>query len=323
MNANPNDKSHELLSKHARKVETWTNDPLTTLTFDTTTYLNGKVALITLSRPEARNAWTEIMRNELARCLDHASKLKDIRCVILTGDPKGRAFCAGADLSPAGITNPSSMEGDVPNDRPVNINYWRDGGGTAGLAIMRSTKPVICAINGAAVGVGMTLPLCCDMTIANENAKVGFVFGKRGLTMECLSSYFLERCIGHKKAMELVLTGRVFLAKDAPNGLFNYILPEEKVLPKALELAAEICETSPMSSMLNRNMIIRNGHNTSPEEAHLIESKSIYWVSRQADSKEGIQSFLEKRDPNYPMDPFKDSPEWFPWWREIATKSKL
>merc|ERR1711860_468234 len=151
--------------------------------------------------------------------------------------------------------NPSSIEGDVPSGRKANLSYWRDGGGQAGLAIVRSTKPVIAAINGAAVGVGMTLPLCCDMSVAAENAKVGFVFGKRGLTMECLSSYFLERCVGHKIAMELVLTGRVFRAKDAPSGLFNYVVPKEKVLPKALELAREIYNTSPMSCMLNRNMI--------------------------------------------------------------------
>ena len=122
---------------------------------------------------------------------------------------------------------------------------------------MRSTKPVIAAVNGSVVGVGMTLPLCCDVSVAAAEAKVGFVFGKRGLTMECLSSYFLERCVGHKVAMELVLTGRVFKAKDAPPGLFNHVVPAERVLPRALEIAAEICGTSAMSTHLNRQMIIR------------------------------------------------------------------
>ena len=191
---------------------------LTSVRFDTTSHLGGKVALITLSRPANRNAWTEIMRDEIVRCLDQASRLPKIRCVIITGDPAGRAFCAGADLSPSSPTNPSSMLSDVPKDRPANESYWRDGGGTAGLAVVRCTKPVICAINGAAVGVGCTLPLACDMTVAEADAKVGFVFAKRGLTMECLSSYFLERCVGTKKAMELVLTGRVFRARDAPPG---------------------------------------------------------------------------------------------------------
>ena len=177
-------------------------------------------------------------------------------------------------------------------------------------------------MNGAAVGVGMTLALACDMTVADENAKVGFVFGKRGLTMECLSSTMLERCVGHKKAMELVLTGRVFRARDAPDGLFNYMVPSDQVMAKAMSLCYEICETSPMSAMLNRHMIVRN-RNLSPEEAHLIESKSIYWVGKKEDCKEGIQSFLEKRAPAYPMDSFADAPDWFPWWREISTKSKL
>eukprot|EP00656_Telonema_subtile_P053887 TRINITY_DN7892_c0_g1_i3.p1 TRINITY_DN7892_c0_g1~~TRINITY_DN7892_c0_g1_i3.p1 ORF type:complete len:170 (-),score=35.38 TRINITY_DN7892_c0_g1_i3:231-740(-) len=169
----------------------------------------------------------------------------------------------------------------------------------------------------------MTLPLCCDMTVASESAQVGFVFGKRGLTMECLSSYFLSRCVGHKMAMELVLTGRVFKAAQAPTGLFNYVVPAEDVLPKALELAAEVCNTSPMSCLLNRNMIIRGGHCTSPEEAHLVESKGIFWAANERDAREGIMSFLEKRPAKFPMDPFADSPEWFPWWREISTKAKL
>ena len=158
----------------------------------------------------------------------------------------------------------------------------------------------------------MTLPLSCDISVAAEDAKVGFVFGKRGLTMEALSSYFLERCVGHKVAMELVLTGRVFPAKEAPAGLFNYVVPKEQVMSKAISLAKEICQTSAMSSMINRNLIIRNGYSTSPEEAHLIESKSIFWMTQNADSQEGIKSFLEKREPEFPLDPYKDAPNWLP-----------
>jgi enoyl-CoA hydratase/carnithine racemase len=308
----------ELCNRNARYDHGWTDDPLTSVKFDTT-HSDGRVAVITLSRPRARNAWTEIMRNEVARCLDRASRMAEVRVVILTGDPEGKAFCAGADLSPGGPENPSSMAGDVPEGRPPNLAYWRDGGGTAGLAIVRCTKPVIAALNGAAVGVGMTLPLCCDMSVAAESAKVGFVFGKRGLTMECLSSYFLERCVGHKVAMELVLTGRVFAARDAPAGLFNYVLPAEQVMAKALALAEEICGTSPMSAMINRHLVIRHGHAASPEEAHLVESRSIKWVTGQADVREGIMSFLQKRLPSWQLDPFKDSPEWFPWWREVST----
>ena len=310
---------HALLKSGARQRHGWTDDPDTSISYE---ILKGSVALITLRRPEARNAWTELMRNEVARAVDRASRDPAVRAIVLTGDPAGRAFCAGADLNPAGPANPSSMEGDVPEGRDANLQYWRDGGGTAGLAIMRSTKPVIAAINGAAVGVGMTLALCCDMSIAAEDAKCGFVFGKRGLTMECLSSNLLERCIGHKKAMELVLTGRVFRSQEAPPGLFNYVVPAAEVVGKALDIAAEIADTSPMSTMLNRQMIIRNAQ-LSPEEAHLVESRSIFWVSRNLDAKEGIASFLEKRPPAWKLDPFKDSPDWFPWWLEYATKAKL
>ena len=312
----------ELSRSGTRFLDGWTSDKLTSVTLDTSA-CEGRVAVITLTRPKNRNAWTEIMRNEICRCLDEVSRMPCVRATIITGDPAGRAFCAGADLSTPGPENPSSMEGDVPLGRPPVANYWRDGGGTAGLAIMRSTKPVIAAVNGAAVGIGMTLPLCCDVTVAATGAKVGFVFGKRGLTMECLSSYFLERCVGHKVAMELVLTGRVFRAEEAPPGLFNYVVPADRVLPKALELAREMCDASPMSCMINRHMIIRHGHNTSPEEAHLLESRAIKWVSSERDAREGIQSFLDKRPPNFPMDPFADSPDWFPWWRQIETKSRL
>lgn len=264
----------------------------------------------------------KFMRNEVARSLDIASKDPTVRVTIITGDPKGKAFCAGADLGMPGAENPMSMQGDVPDGRSDESPWWRDGGGTTGLAVMRSTKPVIAAINGAAVGVGMTLPLCCDMTVAAAEAKVGFVFGKRGLTMECLSSYFLERCVGHKKAMELVLTGRIFSASDAPNGLFNYVVPSAEVMSKAIELAKECCDTSPMSSMLNRLMIIRNS-NMSVEQAHLIESQNIKFATTGGDCAEGIMSFMQKRKPQFPMDPYKDAPGHYPWWYEIATRSKL
>ena len=136
MNAKDGDKSSELLASGATRFTSgWTDDPLTSVKFDTA--LDGKVAVITLSRPENRNAWTEIMRNEVARCLDEASRNPNIRATILTGDPAGKAFCAGADLGPAGPENPSSMQGDVPDGRDANLGYWRDGGGTAALAIMR------------------------------------------------------------------------------------------------------------------------------------------------------------------------------------------
>mmetsp|Transcript_20163 Transcript_20163/g.51288 ORF Transcript_20163/g.51288 Transcript_20163/m.51288 type:complete len:300 (-) Transcript_20163:138-1037(-) len=288
----------------------------------------GGIRVLQLSRPGARNAWTETMRGELEAALDQASRDPSVRVVIITGDPQGGAFCAGMDLKDAGgpaastTGGPAHLDEDLPPGRPNNQQWWRDGGGTAGLAIIRSTKPVIAAVNGSAVGVGMTLPLCCDMTVAAEEAKVGFVFGKRGLTMECLSSTMLSRCVGHKQALELVLTGRVFAAKDAPPGLFNYVVPASDVLVKAKALATEVCQTSPQSAMINRYMVLRNAF-MSPEEAHLIESRSIFTASHSKDSQEGIMSFLEKREPKWATDPFRDAPDFVPWWMQIQTRSKL
>eukprot|EP00750_Incisomonas_marina_P026689 INCI5934.2.p1 GENE.INCI5934.2~~INCI5934.2.p1 ORF type:complete len:184 (+),score=26.77 INCI5934.2:273-824(+) len=183
MNMNPTD-DHKLVAAGTRRVAKWIQEPLRAVKYS----VDSGVAIICLSRPERRNAWNEFMRNEIAYCVETASRDPKVRAVVITGDPKGKAFCFGADLSPAGPGNPSSIEGDVPEDRKPDSSYWRDGGGIAGLAIVRSLKPVLAAINGSAVGVGMTLPLCCDISVAAEDAKVGFVFGKRGLTMECLSS---------------------------------------------------------------------------------------------------------------------------------------
>lgn len=320
MDAIPIPQEAKLVQHGARMIEAWTNDANIHTKYDTIE--GGTIAVITMSRPEARNAWTEHMRNEVARSLDMASRDPVVRATIITGDPKGKAFCAGADLGIPSEEAPHSMQGDVPDGRSDDLPWWRDGGGVTALAVMRSTKPVIAAINGAAVGVGMTLPLCCDITIASAEAKVGFVFGKRGLTMECCSSYFLERCVGHKKAMELVLTGRIFSTKDAPNGLFNYVVPGAEVMPKAIEIAKEICGTSAMSSMLNRTMIIRNS-NMSVEQAHLSESQNIKFCIGGKDVAEGVTSFMEKRAPKFAMDPFKDAPPHYPWWQEIATRSKL
>ena len=182
------------------------------------------VRTITLSRPKARNAWTEKMRNELVDSIDAASRDPSVRVIILTGDPAGKvmtsrtqqhctdarldlrqAFCAGADLSGGGDkafnTNleSSTPSGDIPLGRPVNNSTWRDGGGQAGLALVRCTKPNIAAINGHAVGVGITFPLCADIRVVSEEAKIGFVFTKRGLCMETLSSFYLPRVVGLAK----------------------------------------------------------------------------------------------------------------------------
>lgn len=297
-----------------QKVE-WVDTELKDLKVD---ILDGGVMVLTMSRPQQGNSWTEPMRNEICYMLDVASKDPKIRVVVVTGDPAGKAFCVGMALK----DNPGDPPGDLPEGRPRNNSYWRDGGGTASLAVVRCTKPVIAAINGNAVGVGMTFPLSCDMSVAAETAKVGFVFGRRGLSMEALSSFFLAKAVGWKKASELVLTGRVFSAKDAPPGLFNYVVPSDQVMPKALELAYEVTQTAPLSAMLNRTMLLRN-MSMSPEEAHLVESRCIHALGRHPDNREGIKSFLEKRPPQFKGDPFKEAPDFYPWWKEVVTRSKL
>merc|ERR1719336_320790 len=250
--------------------------------------------------------------------LNVASKDSTVRVVVLTGDPDAKVFCLGMELK----NNPGDPPGDVPDGRPNNMSYWRDGGGTASLAIAQCSKPVIAAVNGNAVGVGMTLPLSCDMTVAAEDAKCGFVFGRRGLAMESLSSFYLVRAVGWKKASELVLTGRVFPASEAPAGLFNYVVPRDQVLSKALELARECALCVPHSNMLNRQLLLRNA-NMSPEEAHLVESKCIRWAGQQADTKEGIVSFLQKRPAKFEGDPHSGVPDFFPWWSQVETRSRL
>jgi enoyl-CoA hydratase/carnithine racemase len=209
--------------------------------------MQGPVAVVTISRPKQRNAFTEELADDLIAAVSQASLDGQVKAIVLTGDPAGSAFCAGADLGGNGA--------QFSSPQPPSGGEYRDGGGRVGLAILQSTKPVIAAINGAAVGVGLTMPCCCDIRVAAEDAKVGFPFVRRGLAAETISSWTLPRLVGMGKAQELVLTGRVFLAKDAPAGLFNYVVPQDQVLAKALELAREICDNgSPYSLALSRNV---------------------------------------------------------------------
>jgi enoyl-CoA hydratase/carnithine racemase len=289
------------------------------------TELKDSILTILISRPKQRNAFTDELADDLVQAFEAANKDPKVRCIVFTGDPSGNAFCAGADLNGNGEQFRRSPNSEKKVDkRPVSVATHRDSGGVVGLAILNLTKPIIAAINGPAVGVGMTMACCCDMRVVVADAKVGFPFVRRGLACETISSWTLPKLIGLGNAQELVLTGRVFNASKAPSGLFNYVMPNaEQTLAKAYELASEIRDNcSPYSLALSRTMLIRNG-NMSPEESHLIESKAIFSCAGGPDNVEGIMSFLEKRPAKFQTDGWSSLPDYFPWWYSANTKSKL
>jgi enoyl-CoA hydratase/carnithine racemase len=270
------------------------------------------VVLITLNRPDHLNAFTPVMREELIRLLAEADQDDTVRAVVVTG--AGKAYCAGADLSSGG----SAFDRSQQDGRSVPISQHRDGGGRTALAIFNCRKPVIAAINGHAVGVGMTMTLAMDVRVAAEDAKIGFVFVRRGVVPEACSSWFLPRIVGISKAAELVYTGRVFRAREeAHSGLFNYVLPQPEVLPKALSIAREIAEnTAPVSVTLSKALLWHGLGEADPQSMHLIDSKCFYWAGRQKDAFEGVQSFLEKRPPRFGLKVPTDLPDFYPWWKE-------
>jgi len=289
------------------------------------TALQDGILTITISRVANRNAFTDELADDLVEAFEKGNRNPDAKVIILTGDPAGKAFCAGADLGGNGEqfrNMPSQTQKEAK--RPVSVQTHRDSGGVVGLAILNCTKPVICAVNGAAVGVGMTMACCCDMRVVVADAKVGFPFVRRGLACETISSWTLPKLIGLGNAQELVLTGRVFSASQAPQGLFNYVVPTaEQVVAKANELAKEIRDNcSPFSLALSRTMLIRNA-SMSPEEAHLVESKAIFSCVAGPDNMEGIMSFLEKRPPQFKTNGWNSLPDFFPWWYPVNVKSKM
>jgi enoyl-CoA hydratase/carnithine racemase len=266
------------------------------------------IATITLNRPEALNAFTLTMRQELIALFAEADKDDAVRAVVVTG--AGRAFCAGADLSGGAST--------FDRSQASSISDHRDGGGQVALAAFKCRKPVIAAINGHAVGVGITVTLAMDMRIAAEDAKIGFVFARRGVVLEACSSWFLPRIVGMAKATELAYTGRVFrAAEEKASGLFNHVVPQNQVLSKAREIAREIADqTSGVSVALCKALLWHSLGEGDPQSVHLLDSRCFYWAGKQKDAKEGIQSFLEKRPPRFTMSASTDMPDFYPWWKE-------
>ncbi len=273
--------------------------------------INDGIATITLNRPDKMNAFTGRMMYEIIEALDITDADDNVKVVIFTG--AGRAFCAGADLSSGGET--FSKGG---SDVQTKAGVPRDGGGLVSLRIFNSLKPVIGAINGAAVGVGVTMTLPMDIRLASDSAKFGFVFAKRGIVPEACSSYFLPRLVGIQTATEWVYTGRVFPASDAEKaGLVRSVHSNEDLLTVANELAREIADnTAPVSVALSRRMLWRMLGASHPMEAHRADSRGIMERGKSADSKEGVMSFLEKRAAVYPDRVSDGLPDIFPNWEE-------
>ncbi len=262
-----------------------------------------QIATLSLARPDRLNAFTDTMEAELIEALDRVDADPEIRVVVLTG--QGRAFCAGMDLGDASAaferwrTSETAPEGtvfDVPGqDLPVR----RDGGGRVVLRLFDLDKPVIAAVNGAAVGVGATMLLPCDIRLASEKARFGYVFNRRGFVPESCSTWFLPRLVPVQTALEWVFTGRVFDAVEAhAKGLVRDVYPEEDLLPAAYALAREIADgTAPVSTALARRMMWRMLGAEHPVVAHTAETIGLNLRGVSADAQDGVAAFLEKRDP--------------------------
>jgi enoyl-CoA hydratase/carnithine racemase len=269
--------------------------------------VDDRVLTITLNRPDRLNAWTPTMGRELIEAFDRADADDEVRAVVITG--AGRGYCAGADLAGGGDTfdwREREGAGAVP----------RDGGGQFTLRVFECTKPVIAAINGPAVGVGATMTLPMDIRLAAEDARIGFVFARRGIVPEACSSWFLPRVVGISRAMEWVASGRVFSAQEALEaGLVRSLHPADELLDTAYGLAREIADnTAPVSVALARRMLWTMLGASHPMLAHRADSRGMFSRGQSADAREGVTAFLEKRPAAFPDRVSDGLPEVFPGW---------
>lgn len=277
---------------------------------------NG-IATITLARPDKLNAFTQSMMEDMLDAFDRIDGDDDVRAVIVTGE--GRAFCAGSDLSAGPDTFASGSDLVRPDGSlDYSADSARDGGGRLTLRIFRCLKPVIAAINGAAVGIGATMTLPMDIRLASDNARIGFVFARRGIVPEAASSFFLPRVVGISQALEWCYSGRVFDAQEASaGGLVRSLHAPGDLLPAAQAIAREIADnTAPVSVALIRQMMWRGLGMAHPMEAHRIDSRGILSRGRSADIAEGIDAFFGKRPPQFPDRVSTGMPDYFPWWEE-------
>jgi enoyl-CoA hydratase/carnithine racemase len=276
------------------------------------------ILTLTLDRPDRLNSFTVTMANELEAAFHRASTDDEVRAIVVTG--RGRAFCAGMDLSAGGNVfgldesqEPTNSDMEDRLDDPAILDGVRDTGGRVALAIYACTKPVIAAINGAAIGIGATMTLAMDVRLASTNARIGLVFGKIGIVPEACSSWFLPRIVGISRALELVYSAEILHGDAAREmGLVRSVHEPAELLPAAHELARKFTQNrSPVATALARQMMYRNSAQPHPLEAHRVDSLAMFYTSRE-DGKEGVTSFLEKRDAEF-TGRTTQMPPFYPW----------
>ncbi|MGE0386207.1 MAG: crotonase/enoyl-CoA hydratase family protein [Gammaproteobacteria bacterium] len=282
--------------------------------------VDSRILLLTLNRPDKLNAFTVEMANELVDAFGRASRDDSVGAIVVTG--AGRAFCAGMDLAVGGNVfgldeslRPTLADMDQRLDDPAIHAGVRDTGGRVSLAIYECAKPVIAAINGAAVGIGATMTLPMDIRLASENARIGFVFGRLGIVPEACSSWFLPRIVGVSQALEWVYGADILTAAEAlQGGLLKAVYPADRLVDEACKLAHKFVDKrSPVATALARQMILRNAAQPHPLAAHKVDSLAMFYTSI-GDGKEGVRAFLEKRDPQFAGTVSSDMPPFYPWW---------
>jgi enoyl-CoA hydratase/carnithine racemase len=282
--------------------------------------IDRRVLTLTLNRPAQLNAFTVEMAGELIDAYQRASEDDAVGAIVVTG--AGKAFCAGMDLSTGGnvfgldeTLNPSLAEQDARWDDPAIVHGVRDTGGRVSLAVYDCKKPIIAAINGAAVGIGATMTLPMDVRLASDKARIGFVFGRIGIVPEACSTWFLPRIVGLQQALDWAYSADIVTAEEALAGrLLKAVVPHEQLLAEAHALAHKYIDgRSPVALALTRQMLMRNHAAAHPRQAHAVESLAMLHTSRN-DGKEGVASFNGKRAPAFSGRASSDMPEFYPWW---------
>jgi enoyl-CoA hydratase/carnithine racemase len=287
--------------------------------YETLAYeVDDGILTLTLDRPDHLNAFTVTMAEELVDAYDRASADDEVKAIVVTGS--GRAFCAGMDLladgNVFGLDESLRPTMDDLHDRlddPEVVAGVRDTGGRVALAVYRCTKPVIGAINGAAVGIGATMTLPMDVRVASDRARIGFVFGRLGIVPEATSTWFLPRIVGMSRALEWVYSADILSAQEAlDGGLVRSVHPEHELLDAAYDLARRFTRArSPVATALARQMMYRNSAASHPLEAHRVDSLAMFYTSI-GDGKEGVAAFREKREPEFTARA-SDLPPFYPW----------